>query len=240
MAKIITVSDKSHKYRFVCETHYEAARANTFFIKEPGTIEWISSFKSSSIFYDIGANIGVYTLYGSKLVNQVYAFEPHIGTCMNLLRNIKVNNINNISVLSTALHDKCGFFNFYYYSDEAGSSNSQLNETDVKFTPTNVELKYAVTIDQLISTNVIKPATHIKMDVDGNELLILNGMTKLLSDRVVESLQIELDQNRINKATDILQQYGYKLIKEHYTSNGQMAVKDGIDNVIHNAIYARV
>jgi FkbM family methyltransferase len=240
MAKVIAVSDKQYKYRFVCETYHEAARANSFFIKEPGTVEWISSFKSDSIFYDIGANIGTYSLYGSKRSAYVYAFEPHVGTCMSLLRNIKINNIKNIEVVSAALHDKCGFINFYYYADEAGSTNSQLSETDVKFPSTNTELKYAVTIDQLIDMKAIKPATHVKIDVDGNELLIIKGMTKLLASRTIESLQVELGPNRLNEAANILQQYGYKMIKQHYTNNGLLALSNGVEGVLLNIIYARV
>ncbi len=52
-------------------------RAETFPTKEPETLEWIESFNEKSIFWDIGVNIGLYSIYAVKYNNaQVYAFEP--------------------------------------------------------------------------------------------------------------------------------------------------------------------
>ena len=51
-------------------------RAETFFTKEPDTIEWIESFDKNDVFLDIGANIGIYSLYAAKNVSKVWAIEP--------------------------------------------------------------------------------------------------------------------------------------------------------------------
>ena len=54
-------------------------RIDTFFSKEPDTISWIKSFKANSVFWDIGANIGLYSVYASRISNcQTYAFEPSV------------------------------------------------------------------------------------------------------------------------------------------------------------------
>ena len=52
-------------------------RAKTLYTKEPITIKWIRSFEKNSIFFDIGANIGVYSIF-SAIINSslVYSFEP--------------------------------------------------------------------------------------------------------------------------------------------------------------------
>ena len=41
-------------------------RANTFFTKEPDTLNWIDSFKKNSVFWDVGSNIGLYSCYAAK------------------------------------------------------------------------------------------------------------------------------------------------------------------------------
>jgi len=52
-------------------------RYNTFFSKEPETLNWIDGFEQNSVFYDIGANVGLYSIYAAKKKNaQVYSFEP--------------------------------------------------------------------------------------------------------------------------------------------------------------------
>ena len=67
-------------------------RAQTLFIKEPITIKWIRSFKKNKTMFDIGANIGIYSIYASltRLV-KVYAFEPESNNFQALMENIKIN-----------------------------------------------------------------------------------------------------------------------------------------------------
>ena len=52
-------------------------RVNTFLTKEPETINWINTFKEKDIFWDIGANIGLYSIYASVISKcKVFSFEP--------------------------------------------------------------------------------------------------------------------------------------------------------------------
>ena len=71
-------------------------RVNTCLTKEPETIEWIDGFenKENLIFWDIGANIGLYSIYNSlKNVNSTtIAFEPSSSNLRVLTRNISINN----------------------------------------------------------------------------------------------------------------------------------------------------
>lgn len=208
------------------------------FTKEPGTIEWISNFELNSVFYDIGANVGIYTMYGCKRVKQVYAFEPHLGNCFSLIRNVHLNKADNIKVMSIALHNKVGFFNFDYRSDGIASSASQLDCNNLQYIPTCSEYKCSTTIDKLIGDSIIKPPTYVKIDVDGNEILILHGMQETLKNHHIKSLQVELGPNA-NEATEFLLNYGYKFQKEHFTLRGQVKLDAGgnSNDIIHNFIY---
>ena len=72
-------------------SHY---RVNTFHTKEPETLEWIDKFKKKTTFWDIGANIGLYSCYAAKKnLCKVYAFEPSIFNLEWLGRNIFLNNL---------------------------------------------------------------------------------------------------------------------------------------------------
>ena len=87
--------------------------------KEPETIKWINSFDKESVFFDIGANIGIYSLY-SAIVKQnlVYAFEPHAASYKNLLESINLNKLQNCNAHCIAMGDKLAFV-FYQYKKHA-------------------------------------------------------------------------------------------------------------------------
>ncbi|HEY5918287.1 MAG TPA: hypothetical protein VIU13_12820, partial [Chryseolinea sp.] len=54
----------------------ELFRCETYDTKEPETLDWIDKFKKDEILFDIGGNIGVYSMYAGKKGARVYAFEP--------------------------------------------------------------------------------------------------------------------------------------------------------------------
>ena len=73
-------------------------RVRRIFTKEPGTIEWINSFNTNEeniIFWDIGSNIGLFSIYAairhSKI--KVFSFEPSTSNLRVLTRNISINNL---------------------------------------------------------------------------------------------------------------------------------------------------
>ena len=69
-------------------------RANSFYEKEPETIKFIETFNAESVFWDVGANIGIYSIYASKLKNtRVYSFEPSLLNVELLFRNIQINDL---------------------------------------------------------------------------------------------------------------------------------------------------
>jgi FkbM family methyltransferase len=219
---------------FIYNTNSELKRARSLLTKEPGTIKWIDSLKGG-VFYDIGANIGVYTLYAARRCDKVFSFEPHCGNFMSLLRNIRINNLNNCIPMSIALHNNTGFFNFSYHSDVTGTSASQLEKkTDSGL----VELKHSWKIDDLMSS--IPAPDYVKIDVDGNELLILNGMINAL--KKIKSIQIEVDLPTREMIIKFMSDNGFRLSLEHFTANGQLKIKSGSNpnKIAHNAIFDKL
>jgi len=73
------INDKTIRFANVKgKKTYIKNRMDRIMSKEPETITWINSFEKDSVFFDVGANIGIYTLYSAVIrENTVYSFEPH-------------------------------------------------------------------------------------------------------------------------------------------------------------------
>ena len=247
----VRVDDGHYQYEFRCETETEAWRARSLATKEAGTVAWINRFvKPGDVFYDIGANIGLYTLLAGKRVGaqgMVYAFEPHVANVNSLLHNVGRNGLAAwTKVLSCALNDHEGFFDFNYYNPDAGSSMSQLNDqrdsNDQDFKPAFAEYKYATTADRLIEMGAIRKADHIKIDVDGNEMLVLQGMRQLLqrSDGP-QSVQVEVNARFKTELFELMNQAGYALTIRHDTELGKAALAQGHhpESIAYNAVFTK-
>ena len=249
LTKEIEIFDGERTFMFRCGNIHELRRSMRIFIKEPGTIEWIKkSLRPGDVFYDIGSNIGIYTIFAANFVGErgkVYSFEPQSVNFSRLLDNIDVNHFfDRIIPCNFALHEEKGYFDFIYSDFESGSAHHQLiknnkdkvNADDYKI----AELKYATTIDDLIESKKIRPPQHVKIDVDGNEMSILRGMSQLLkhTDRP-KSIQVELDKDYKEEILDFMKSNNYFCKEKHYTAAGIKKIEEGQDpeQQVCNAIF---
>ena len=83
-------------------------RADSFYEKEPETIEFLNSLTKDSILWDVGANIGIYSIYAGKVSGaRVYSFEPSMMNLELLFRNIQENKLGNqITIIPIALSNE--------------------------------------------------------------------------------------------------------------------------------------
>jgi FkbM family methyltransferase len=244
----VRVSDGEYTHVFRCEDPLEVTRAVTLLEKEAGTVRFIrTEVGSGDVFYDIGANIGLYTLVAGRRVGAeglVCAFEPHAANVMNLLRNVAENGLGDrVKVISAALNDSNGFFTFDYRSAEPGSALSRLESEGAvgeEFAPVFSELKYATSVDSLEADGVIPPADLVKMDVDGNEPLVLRGMRQQLSaKRRPRAVQVEIDPEVRQEVHELMEEYGYEMDERHDTMAGRELIESGQlpDQVVHNVVF---
>ena len=179
-------------------------RVDTFFSKEPETLEWIDSFKKKKfIFWDIGSNIGLYSIYNSlKNKNSItIAFEPSTSNLRVLTRNISINNLEKkIKLFPIPLTNKKNSFLIMNEKDfvEGGALNSfgeKFNFEGKKFHGKMKYQTFGTTIDFLIDKKILEIPDYIKIDVDGIEHLILKGAAKYLKNKKIKSLSIEINEN---------------------------------------------
>lgn len=243
----LTVKDGADRYIFHPRNLTEYYRAITFFTKEEGTIEWLkSTMRDGDVFYDIGANVGLYSLYAAKQAKlKVFAFEPHKYTFVNLMDNIAANGLlDSIAPVAIPLSDGCEPSTMNYAQLDSGTSMSQLGHAihpeNGAFAPKLSEIVYSASLDELIGKNAIPAPTVIKIDVDGNEQKILTGMSRLLAGpNKPRSMQVEVNPGQKKDVTTFLSNFGYRIDHSHYTADGGMKKAGGAseDDIAHNVVY---
>ena len=199
----INILDK--KVNFFVPNEITQWRVKTFFSKEPETLEWIDTFnqKNKIIFWDIGANIGLYSIYAAlKHSNiQIISFEPSTSNLRVLSRNISINELEEkISINQIPLTKNQNQFLLMEESRfvEGWSMNTFGEGIDFegkKIQPKNKYKIFGTNINYLIKNNILSVPNYIKIDVDGIEHLILEGGSDYLENNEIKSISIELNEN---------------------------------------------
>lgn len=176
-------------------------RVDSLFTKEPSTIEWISRFAPTDVLVDVGANVGMYTVWAAKTRGvRVFAFEPEAQNYGLLNRNLVMNELGGqVKAYCLALSDRAGYSELHLATLDAGGSCHQLGEK-VDYNHRPKEPRYsqgciAARLDDLVRDGVVPPPQHIKIDVDGFEPKVIAGAAEVLRAPHTRSLLIEVNQN---------------------------------------------
>lgn len=178
---------------------FTASAVERFHTDEPETLAWIDGFAPGAVFWDIGASIGVYSLYAAlKPDIEVFAFEPSGFNFGVLVEHIALNGLGErIRPLCIALGNREGLGSLYMSQASPGHGGNTLDRPEnqyTSFTPVFRQAVLAFSIDSLRTAYALPAPTHIKLDVDGIEDEIVAGGRGTLPQ--VESILIEV-QGRI-------------------------------------------
>lgn len=201
-------------------------RARTYAIKEPDTLDWLDQFKPDSCYFDIGANIGQYSLYPAKKYGaavRVFAFEPQSNNYYSLNKNIFINNLAEIiASYCIAVSGKTEFSKLYIPKFIPGGNRSQFGREDVrnmKMPATHIQGMFGVTLDDLCGQWGFPCPNYMKIDVDGIEIPILKGAEKVLRNPQLVSVIIELGTDEEQQeAVQLMQAAGFQ-VKHKTTRN---------------------
>ena len=188
-----------HAIKFFTPSEHVKALVDTIFVQEPETIEWIAEFKANDVFVDIGANIGLYSLWATVSQNvRCFAFEPEALNYSILIRNIINNNLGDrLIAYPVAISDTPGFDKFHTTVFEHGESchvfGEKLDYDKKPITPVVSQGCYATTIDELVAGGTMPIPNHIKVDVDGIEPKVIAGAKQTLQSPELRSLLIEIN-----------------------------------------------
>jgi len=181
-------------FKMIIETDLEQWRYDTWESKEPETIEWIKSFDPHNTFFDVGANIGVYSLYAASLYpdSLIYAFEPVRQNYIRLMQNIELNGFNNIIALPIGVSNIDKIDILSVKDNIIGSSGSQLGYLGDKESIKN----YFIPVIRLDSLEAFDIPNYIKIDIDGYEKEVIDGALNILSSGLVESCLVEINKDK--------------------------------------------
>lgn len=208
LPKTLTIPTRNGKISFVCLGIMPLYRAKTLLTKEPETITWIDDFADDDVLWDVGANIGVYSLYAASAGKRVFSFEPGAANYYALNRNIEVNQLDDlITAYCVAFSDKTEV-NLLFMGDctLGGALNSfgiSQKEDGRSFQPHYRQGMVGFSIDDFIKFSGIPAPNHIKIDVDSIEDRILRGARETIKSPRLKSVLVELHLERADYA-DVL------------------------------------
>ena len=171
-------------------------------------------------FFDIGANIGWYSIMVAKSNRNVlvHSFEPIPKTYQSLVKNVDLNSLPNISTHNFGFSDKSGEFDFYYYPEGSGNASSAnvTGRSDTEVVKCKVK-----TLDEYINESN-EQIDFIKCDVEGAELLVFKGGIDAIknSKPIVFSEILRKWSQKFNYNPNEIFELFYKLGYLSFTING--------------------
>lgn len=183
--------------KFHCPNKEALEYPRDLLTRETDTIEWIKNFSDGVVFWDIGANVGAYSLFAARVTKStVLAFEPSAQSFSLLVKNIEINGLDNIIwpfCLAFSNRTTLDFLNMpHTYASSVlnvfGDHRNALGEeTDAVFR----QMVPGFSIDDFVKIFDPPLPNHIKLDVDSLEPQILEGAQKLLRSEQLESILVE-------------------------------------------------
>lgn len=246
--RVRTISRAGVTVAMEVESGYERQRVDSFFSKEPETIRWIDELmRPGDCFYDVGANVGVFTLYaalrhGPSL--DVRSFEPAYHNYHRLCRNLALNGTRGVRAYCVALGAGAGAADLRLASNESGSASHAFSGGRSQRADANTALEQGcltLPLDALVAAHGLPHPHHIKVDIDGYEESFLAGAARTLADSRLRSVLIEVTHEdgsgeRIGGAMHgfgFHAEHALNFAAEHSRNRRRSAGNAHIENVIY-------
>jgi len=180
-------------------------------------LAWRRALEPGSLFVDVGANVGLYTIWCIEAGAEVIALEPSRIARERLVSNLRLNGYS-AELVPAALGESEGTLRLTTELD---------NQNHLVLSPDSEQVESeevpVLTLDGLIGERTID---GLKVDVEGAEILVLRGAQRLLAERRIRLIQLEwnesslmlLEQSRMPIA-ELLSSYGYELFRADETGH---------------------
>jgi FkbM family methyltransferase len=184
-------------------------RAMTLLTRQPATIAWINGFRPDSVFWDVGANVGVYGLYAAlRGDTRVVAIEPAAVNYFLLSANCEVNKFDGrMQCLLVGLGRDRTVAELEVSQFAAAKSFSFLGK-DQPYEGRQAAL--VVSMDQLVEDYGVACPNYIKIDVPGVSEDIIAGGERTLQRKEVREIHIELTTSKAGRRiAEMLARHGF-------------------------------
>ncbi|MGV0871971.1 FkbM family methyltransferase [Mycolicibacterium sp. XJ879] len=201
---------------------------------------WPHVLKNGSVFFDVGANIGLYSISASKYVGpagRVIGFEAHPMIHRYLVSNVARNAVVNVVAENLAVGAESGEARIAFCDNNAGQTHVASTTEDGVVVP-------MVTLDDYCFRNGISRIDYIKVDVEGYELQVIKGAASIISASDSILIQTEFVSQNLRRygspdeLVELLTAWGF-LPHTITWSNGSAQVLDSLEGYRGEVVWSR-
>lgn len=168
------------------------------------TEAFVSNFKKGDTLYDIGAHVGYFSAIAASINNgsgEIFAFEPRPMNIKFFRKHMKVNNFSNVKLFEAAVGDS---------EKEVGFDPGHGSATGHVCMDGKLKVKQ-VSIDKMLRDGLISSPDFVKIDVEGAEMDVLNGLTDVISIHHPRMLIATHNKECHSFVLDFLKKYNYSM-----------------------------
>ena len=172
------------------------------------------SLEGAAVCFDIGANIGITTVWMARHARKVYAFEPEPSNLVRFREHMRLNRVDNVSLEPSAVSDHEGKATFNLTASYGHHSLGKVRTSPITGT-IEVDL---ITVDSYCRSHNIEQIHFMKIDVEGFELEVLQGARQMLEGRKITLVVFEVSPEilaALSKQSvaiyDFLREAGYRI-----------------------------
>lgn len=230
--------------KFLCPTDMAMLRARDLLQLEPETIEWIASFAPGDVFWDVGANVGSYSLIAGLKKCRAFAIEPSPFNYYAMCRNVQLNDLSDfVSPFCVAMHSENRVAQLNMRLTGIGEAGTNFAEAKDhyhhQFDPVHRQPTLGFRLDDFIAFFHLPNPNHLKIDVDGNEDKIIAGCAATLRNPALKSISIELNDtlpDQLDYVHRALQDAGFKFLGKKRAARD---FADGVAVTLYNHHFAK-
>jgi FkbM family methyltransferase len=199
--------------KFNCANAVEIWRTTQYGREEKPLGAFLFLLKEDDIVWDIGASVGLYTVYTAGLVKEVISFEPDPEIYSRLQSNVRLNNFTNVTTHQIGIGTEDTVMNLNS-NGVNGNSPTLISDLNRHSGSISVQVK---SVDSLIKSGFSSPSV-IKIDIEGAEGLAIKGALELLkNDKKPRLIFLEihpkfLAESGPEEIMEILKENGYKIL----------------------------
>src|SRR5262245_55018226 len=201
---------------FVLLGKTSGGRAMTVLTKQPATIEWIDSFQPGSVFWDIGASVGVFSVYAALATDtRVVAFEPAAVNYYLLSANCEANKLQDrVDCLLVGVGRQRSIARLEVSQFRPARSFSFRGKRHQPYESRQAAV--VLSIDELVEEYGVPCPNYIKIDAPGASEDIIAGATRTFRRPEVRQIHLELRDSSKGgqRILDILNQSGFAPISK--------------------------